>query len=275
MSLASRAAPNAASASAPRLASLSTRIGTSSRLRIAATAGTPTQPGQDRARADDAVLLPDRPGQPHPGADHLAGVDARFGEQLDHEVGRRVEPFLGGVVGVERHRPLGQDARAEVRDRDAQVAVAEVDADGGAGRRVEREKDRRPAALGPVRLAELRALDHEAVGLQVGDEARDGRAAEPGPAGDLGARDQPLVAERVDHTQPVQAAQRFERAGSTRGHGAGIRPYGRSFVKASNEPSGSWSFGMASFVGWPNKPLQSRRGPPFRAPGRPSELRRR
>ena len=158
------------------------------------------------------------------------------------EVGRRVEPFLGRVVGVERHRPLGEDARAEVRDRDAQVAVAEVDADGGAGRRVEREQDRRPAALGPVRLAELRALDHEAVGLQVGDQARDGRRDRAGPAGDLGARDQPLVAERVDHAQPVQAAQRFERAGSTRGHGAGIRPYGRSFVKASNEPCGSWSF---------------------------------
>ena len=116
----------------------------------------------------------------------------------------------GVVVGVERAGALGQDRAREVRDRDAQVRMAEIDAHGGARRRVEREQDRRAAPLGAVRRARLGALDHEAVGLQVGDEAGDGGTAEPGAAGDVGARDLALVAQGADHPQAIEATKRFE-----------------------------------------------------------------
>ena len=98
----------------------------------------------------------------------------------------------------------------EVRDRDAQVRVAEVDADGGAGAGVEREQDRRAAALRAVGEARLRALDHEPVGLQVGDQAGDGGAAEPRAARDVGARDLALVAQRADHAQAIETTKGFE-----------------------------------------------------------------
>ena len=117
---------------------------------------------------------------------------------------------------------LGEDPRGEVGDRHAHVVVVEVDPDRDARRGVEGEQDRRAAALVAVGGGRLGALDHEPVGLQLGDEARDGRAREAGAARDLGARDQALVAQRVDHAQAVEAAQGLERPG------AGVRPCGLS-----------------------------------------------
>ena len=63
------------------------------------------------------------------------------------------------VVGVELELALGQDPRREVRDGDAQVVVVEVDPDRDAGGGVEREQDRRAAALVAVRGGRLGALD--------------------------------------------------------------------------------------------------------------------
>jgi hypothetical protein len=68
-------------------------------------------------------------------------------------------------------------------------------------------------ALVAVGRGRLGPLDHEPVGLQLGDEARDGRAREARAAGDLGARDQALVAQGVDHAQAVETAQGLERTG--------------------------------------------------------------
>jgi hypothetical protein len=53
-------------------------------------------------------------------------------------------------------------------------------------------------------------LDDEAVGEQVGDELGDRGAAQPGPPGDLGARDDGLGAQGVDDPQPVEPAERLE-----------------------------------------------------------------
>ena len=156
-------------------------------------------------------------------------------EQLADQLGGGVEALVGDVVGVELELALGQDPRREVRDRDAQVVVVEVDPDRDAGGGVEREQDRRAPALVAVGGGRLGALDHQPVGLQLGDEARHGRAREAGAAGDLGARDQPLVAQRVDHAQAVEAAQRLERSRATGGHG-GIRTDPVTFVKSVNEP---------------------------------------
>ena len=67
-----------------------------------------------------------------------------------------------------------------------------------------------PAALRAVRGARLRALDHEPVGLQVGDEAGDGGAAQARAASDLGARDLAFLTQRADDPQAIEAAERFE-----------------------------------------------------------------
>ena len=131
--------------------------------------------GQDRRGAHHAVLLTDGSRQAHAGADHLARVDAGLGQQLHDQIGGGVEPLLGGVVGVERHGPLGEDPRGEVGDRHPQVAVAEVDADRCSRRRVEREEDRRAAALRAVSHAVFGALDDQPIGLQVGDQTGDRR----------------------------------------------------------------------------------------------------
>ena len=88
--------------------------------------------------------------------------------------------------------------------------MAEVDADRRARGGVEGEQDRRAAALGAVGRAGLGALDHEPVGLQVGDEAGDRGAAEARAARDVGARDLSLVAQRADHAQAIETAKRFE-----------------------------------------------------------------
>ena len=69
----------------------------------------------------------------------------------------------------------------------------------------------RPPVL-TVRRARLRALDDEAVRLQLGHEARDRGAREPGAARDLGAADHAVLAQRVDHAPPVEPAQRRQRA---------------------------------------------------------------
>jgi hypothetical protein len=56
------------------------------------------------------------------------------------------------------------------------VVVAEVDAERRARGRVERQQDRRAAALLAVRGSGLLALDDEPVRLELADEAGDGRA---------------------------------------------------------------------------------------------------
>jgi hypothetical protein len=88
--------------------------------------------------------------------------------------------------------------------------MAEVDADGGARGGVEAEQDRRAAALRAMRGTRLGALDHEAVGLQVSDQARDRGTAQAGATGDFGTADLPLVAQRADDAQAVEAAERFK-----------------------------------------------------------------
>ena len=170
--------------------------GTSSRRRSSSAAAMPTQPGRIARRADDAVGLVDR---------------ARAGPCRRRSRASRSTPAsssslvdeLGG--GVERPRARRGRCRArgarsarivrrEVGDRDAQVVVAEVDADARRRReRSKREQDRRAAALRRRgrRPGSARSTTRP-VGLQVGDEARDGRAREAGAARDLGARDRPL-----------------------------------------------------------------------------------
>jgi hypothetical protein len=95
------------------------------------------------------------------------------------------------------------------------VAVAEVDADGDPGRRVQAEHDRR-APRRPGRAALLAVLDDEPLRLQLGDDARHRRARQAGRSGEVAAARAPPPPQGVDDAQPVELAQRAEGAG--RGH---------------------------------------------------------
>ena len=153
------------------------------------------------------------PGSPRPAPITRERSTPASAERLVDQLDRDVEPLLRGVVGVQRlARARRRIVRREVADRDAHVAVAEVDAERRAGGRVERQQDRRAAALLAVRGAGLLPLDDEPVGLQLADEARDGRAREAGAARDLGAADRPVLAQRVDHAPAIEPAQRRQRA---------------------------------------------------------------
>ena len=155
MSLASRAAPNAASASAPRFASLSTRIGTSSRLRISATAATPTQPGRIALEPTTPSSWRIGPGSAMPAPITAPASMPASASSSTTSVGRRVEPSSAAWSVSSGTARSARIRERQVGHRDAQVVVPEVDADGGAGRGVEREQDRRPAALVAVRRGRL------------------------------------------------------------------------------------------------------------------------
>ena len=134
-------------ASAPRLASLSTLTGTSSRRRSSSAAATPTQPG----RIADEPMTPSDwsigPGRPSPAPITRERSMPASASTSSISSQRDVEALLRRVVGVQRHGALGDDRRGQVGDGDAHVAVAEVDAERGAGGGVEREQDRRAPAL--------------------------------------------------------------------------------------------------------------------------------
>jgi hypothetical protein len=89
-----------------------------------------------------------------------------------------------------------------------------------------------------VRRAVFLALDDQAVGLKVGDEAGDGRTGQPGTARDLSARDEALVAERVNNAQAIQAPKGFQGPGSTRSHAPRIRSDGRVVCQGLERTNG-------------------------------------
>ena len=196
----------------------------SSRRRISPAAGTPTQPGRIADEPTMPSLLADRPGQAHSGADHLAASRRRPRPAAPSTSRRRRRGPPAAAWSVSSGTPRSariREERSETATRrwlwpKSMPTAAPADASN------ESRIGGRPPCVA-VRGAVLRALDHEAVGLQVGDEAGDGRAGQPGTARDLGARDQALVAQRVDHAQAVEAPERFERPSSTRSHAPRIR----------------------------------------------------
>jgi hypothetical protein len=100
------------------------------------------------------------------------------------------------VLGPDR---LGEHRAREVRDRRVDAVVAEVDADDRAGRAVQRQQRRRATGGHAGRRVGVRVLHDEAVGLQVGDEARHRGARQPGDARDLGAAGRSAFAQGLNH----------------------------------------------------------------------------
>ncbi len=169
--------------------------------------------GQDRGRPHAPRAHVDRPGQAEAYADHVAARDARLGQHLLDQLRGRVEAGLGGVVGLHGALGLGEDRVAEVGGGHAQVALAEVDADGRPGRAAERQEPRRPAA--PLRGAAVLALDEHPLGLELAHDARDRRPGEARDPRQVGPAGRARLAQRADDPGAVALAADV-RAG---GHG--------------------------------------------------------
>ena len=146
MSSAPWPAPHIHSLSAPRLASFSTSTGWPSAAVIASAARTPTQPGRIVESPQLAGGAVHRPRQAHPDAGDLVAERPCLVEHLADEPGGERDRLRGGQVGVELLVALGQHRVREVRHRDAQVALAEVQPERDAGVAVQRRRGR---AAGP------------------------------------------------------------------------------------------------------------------------------
>ena len=129
----------------------------------------------------------DRAREAHPDAEDVALVDARLAQRGLDELGRGVEALLGAVVGGQLAPDLREDGMTEVRHSHRHVALAEVDADGGAGAAVERHQDGRSAALGAGGGGVVDALGDEAVADEVGDQGGHGRTGQTRAPSKLGA----------------------------------------------------------------------------------------
>ena len=94
---------------------------------------------KDRARGKRAARVVDRARQRHAHADHLPLVHAPLVEHPRDQLGSLLERSVGVLVHVHPGARLGDHGAGEVAHRHADLVVVEVEADGGAGRRVERE----------------------------------------------------------------------------------------------------------------------------------------
>ena len=150
--------------------------------------------GQDRRRRRCPGRAVDRAREADPGAEQPVAVDAPGVERLGHRVGDRRHPLLGGVlVQLADRRP--EHAVREIRDDDAHVPEADVDADRRAGARVERHRPARAAGRAARRPQRVAALDHHPARREVGDRGRHRRVREPERARQLGPAHGPALAQ--------------------------------------------------------------------------------
>jgi len=162
---------------------------------------------------------------------HARGIDAGVVEQVGDAARGEVERRGRVLVDVDAQLALGQQTVGEVGDGQPDAVVAEVDADERARRRVEGQQDRRPPALAGA-LAVRRGLGDEAVALHRADDRADGRARQPGLAGDVGTADGAAAAQHVDDLLAIALAQQRQRpSGAASLHRAATVPESGSNVK--------------------------------------------
>ena len=97
-------------------------------------------------------------------------------------LGRGGHRPLGRRVDVDVVNRVGQDGVRQVEDGNAQAAMAEVCRDDDPGAAAQRQQD----SGASTRCRRVTFFD-QAHGLHLGDEARDGAAAEAGQSREIGA----------------------------------------------------------------------------------------
>ena len=131
-----------------------------------------------------------------PDAEHALAADAGL-RRAPRRRGATAASSASSRAAGRRRPPVLRSASTvcgEVGDGDAQRVVAEVDADDrDAGRAVQREQDAGAARRGRRRATRPRAR-RRARRLQLADDARDGRARQPGLARDLRAAGEAALA---------------------------------------------------------------------------------
>ena len=203
-----RPAPNDASASAPRFASLSTSTCTLEPPRQLALSLHAGPAGQDHRGADLARCA----GRSGRGAPTPAPTICESSTPASRPEQRRAARPRASIASAAAwstsmsRAVLGEDGRGEVGQRDTDIVVVEVDADGDAGGRVEPEEHRRAAAPG-LPLAAGVVLDDEALRLELGDEAAHRRPREAGQPRQVAAAREAVPAQRVDDENAVALAK--------------------------------------------------------------------
>ena len=192
----------------------------------------PLPAGQDHRRADGAVPR-DRPRERDADSDDAFALDPGLREHDLDELGGRVESLLGRPVDVEVLPLLGEHGRRQVRDRDAEVVVVEMDPDHRADRGIQTKERRRAAS--PVDLGE-RLLDDEPSCLEVVHERGDGGAGEPRVPCDVAAAGGPPLPQGIDHTQPIQLTQSLQRSRSR--HRPGVCSFPAVLSRACDKSAG-------------------------------------
>ncbi len=135
-----------------------------------------------------------------------------------------------------RSRPASARMRwSSAASRHAHEAVVEVDAEHGAGARVEREEHGRPAAARARGVATVRALHHQPGAVQIADQAGDRRARQSRLARDLRPAHRAALAHGFEHAEAVQLAERGEGAGVGRRHDRATLPYRWGFCQGLTE----------------------------------------
>ncbi len=151
-----------------------------------------------------AARVVDRARQRHAHADHLPLVHAALVEHPRDQLGSLLERSVGVLVHVHPDARLGDHGAGEVAHRHADLVVVEVEADGGAGRRVERElRGRAALAAGGGE----RALHDQAGALELADHGRDRGRRQAGLPCDVGAACGSVVAEGIHYAQSVELTQ--------------------------------------------------------------------
>ena len=167
------------------------------------------EPELSGVRIDDAGDADDR------AVDQLSGEPARLGERVSEHADRLDRSV--GVGSVELDVLARSHVAAQVADRAAQEAGAEVEAEDERGLRNEVEED--GAVRGPagVRLGLL----HQSRLEERLQRERDRRLRDAGAARDLGPRDGRSVADRLEHRALVQVLQQRRDCGGAWHRGSG------------------------------------------------------
>src|SRR5215471_5839228 len=164
--------------------------------------------GQDAVRLNLAGALVDGRGEAYAGTEQLPWGHGRLVQGLLGELVRQVQRFGRSVVYIHSGPLLGDGLAGEVADGDADVPVADVDAD--RERRAGHQGEQRGWSAGAARSQRVVGgivLVNEVSPAELLGNGRHGAPGQPGPPGNVGPTTARMAVDRLDHPQPVQVAQ--------------------------------------------------------------------